>query len=125
MRATRPDVGLASAGPAIDEAEVVLPAGTVAGFLPGTADHVPAIAERAGETLPEIQRREVGRLPGERPYPVEEAHRVQAHHAAGVVVMLLVRAGLRVNADDGQAVGCRRDRYFGALQQELLVQGPF
>ena len=76
-------------------------------------------------TLPEIQRREVGRLPRERPHPVGQAHRVQAHHAAGVVVMLGVRAGLRVGADDHQAVGRLGHRDLGALDQELPVQRPF
>jgi hypothetical protein len=39
--------------------------------------------------------------------------------------MLRVRAGLPVDTDDGQAVGCLGYRYLGALQQELSVQGPF
>jgi hypothetical protein len=39
--------------------------------------------------------------------------------------VLGVRAGLRVGADHRQAVGCLGDRNFGALQQELSVQGPF
>ena len=39
--------------------------------------------------------------------------------------MLGVRAGLRVDADDRQAVGCLGDRNLGALQQELPVQSPF
>src|SRR5580704_18026915 len=90
---------LISAGPAVGEGEVMLPL-TVVARLPGAADGVPVRAERAGETLPEIQWREVGRLPRERPHPIGQAHRVQAYHAAGVVVMLRVRAGLRVGADD-------------------------
>src|SRR5580704_11064400 len=91
---------LISASPAVGEGEVVLPLSAVAARLPGAADGVPVRAERAGETLPEIQGREVGRLPRERPHPIGQAHRVQAYHAAGVVVMLRVRAGLRVGADD-------------------------
>ena len=39
--------------------------------------------------------------------------------------MLRVRACLRVDADDGQAVRCPGDRNLGALQQELPVQDPF
>jgi hypothetical protein len=39
--------------------------------------------------------------------------------------VLGVRAGLQVGADNRQAVGCLGDRNFGALQQELSVQGPF
>jgi len=35
---------------------------------------------------------------------------VQAHRAAGVVVMLRVRAGLRVGADDRQAMRRRTSR---------------
>ena len=57
--------------------------------------------------------------------PASLPHRVQARHAAGVVVMLGVRAGLRVNADDRQAVGCLGDRNLDALQQKLPVQSPF
>src|ERR1700722_14831456 len=95
-------VALMSAGPAVGEGEVVLPVGTVETLLPGAADDVPVLAEGAGETLPEIQGREVGRLAGQRPDPVGETHRVQAHHAAGVVVVLGVRAGLRIDADDCQ-----------------------
>jgi hypothetical protein len=49
-----------SAGPAVGEGEIVLPPAAVGGFLPGTADGVQVLAEGAGETLPEIQRREVG-----------------------------------------------------------------
>src|SRR6266478_8023305 len=108
-------VVLTSAGPAVGEGEVVLPLSVVVARLPGTADGVPILAERASETLPEVQRREVGRLPRERPYPIGEAHRVQAHYTAGVVVMLGVPAGLRVGADDRQAVGRLRDRNLGAL----------
>src|SRR5215475_10702729 len=94
---------LMSPGPVANEREVVLPPATVVACLPGAADRVPVLAERAGETLPEIQRREVGRFPRERPHSIGEGHRVQAHHAAGVVVMLRVRAGLRVRADDREA----------------------
>src|SRR5580704_6011646 len=118
-------VALMSAHPAVGEGEVVLPVGTVEALLPGTADDVPVLAEGAGETLPEIQGREVRRLPRERPHPAGKGHCVQARHAAGVVVMLGVRAGLRVNADDRQAVGCLGDRYLGALQQKLPLQTPF
>src|SRR6266851_1080886 len=114
-----------SAGPAVGEGEVVLPAGAVVGDLPGAADGVPVVAEGAGEALPEVQGREVGRLPRERPHPIGEAHRVQARHAAGVVVMLRVRAGPRVDADDRQAVGRFGYRDLGALQQELSIQSPF
>src|SRR5215472_144231 len=98
-------VALMSAGPAVSEGEVVLPSPAVGAYLPGAGDGVPVRAERAGEALPELQGREVGRLPRERPHPIGEAHRVQAHHAAGVEVMLGVRAGPRVDADDRQAVG--------------------
>src|SRR5215469_6871059 len=118
-------VALISAGPVVGEGEVVLPAGTVEVLLPGTADGVPVLAEGADEALPEIQGREIGRLPRKRPYPIGESHSVQAHHAAGVVVMLGVRPGLQVNADDAQAVGCLGDRNLGALQQKLAVQSPF
>ena len=38
--------------------------------------------------------------------------------------MLRVCAGLRVGADDRQAVGRLRDGYLGALQQVLPVQIP-
>ena len=39
--------------------------------------------------------------------------------------MLRVRAGLRVGADDHQAVGCLGYRDLGPLQQELPIQRPF
>src|SRR5437588_13093409 len=91
---------LMSAGPAVDQGEVVLPLAAIEARLPGTGDGVPVVGERAGETLPEIQGRKVGRLAGERPHPAGEGHRIQAHDAAGVVVMLRVGAGLQVGADD-------------------------
>src|SRR5258707_14921916 len=97
-----------SAGPAVGEGEVVLPAGAVVGNLPGAADGVPVVAEGAGEALSEVQGREVGRLPRERPHPIADAHRVQARHTAGVVLVRRVRAGPRVDADDRQTVGCFR-----------------
>src|SRR6266480_3272639 len=89
-------VALMSVGPAVGEGEVVVPAGTVEVLLPGAADGVPVLAEGAGEPLPELQGREVGRLSRERPHPIGEGHRIQAHHAAGVVVVLGVGAGLQV-----------------------------
>src|SRR5580692_2638657 len=67
-------VALMSAHPAAGEGEVVLPVGTVEALLPGTANGVPILAEGAGETLPEIQGREVRRLPRERPHPTGKGH---------------------------------------------------
>src|SRR5260370_1457617 len=118
-------VALMSVGPAVGEGEVVLPVGAVEGDLPAAADNVPVVAEGAGEALPEIQGREVGRLPRERPHPIGETHRIQAHYTAGVEVVLRVRAGPQVDADDRQAVGCFGYRDLGALQQELSIQSPF
>src|SRR5262245_65993194 len=86
-------VALISAGPAVSEGEVVLPFPPVGTYLPGAGDGVPVRAERAGKALPELQGREVGRLPRERPHPIGEGHHVHAHHAAGVVIMLGVGAG--------------------------------
>lgn len=57
--------------------------------------------------------------------PTGKGHRVQARHAAGVAVMLGYRAGLQLNADERQAVGCLGDRNLGALQQKLPAQSPF
>src|ERR1700691_5145663 len=114
---------LTSAVPAVGEGEVVLPVTVAVGaLLPGAADGGPVRAERAGETLREVQGTEVRRLPRERPHAVVERHRVQARRSAGVVVMLRVCAGLRVGTDDRQAVGRLGDGYLGALQQVLPVQ---
>src|ERR1700735_3048883 len=116
---------LMSGGPSVDKGEIMLPVMVAVGaFLPGAADSGPVRAERAGETLRKVQGTEVRRLPRERPHPVVERHRVQACCAAGVVVILRIRAGLRVGADDRQAVGRLRDRYLGALPQVLPAHLP-
>src|SRR5216683_5426792 len=106
----------------IGEVKVMLPVRAVPGRLPAAID-APAIAgEPPGEPLREIQRGEVRRIPHERPHAIAELHRIHAGDAAGVEVVLTVRAAAGIEADDGDAVGSFGD--FGALHHELPVQYP-
>src|SRR5580704_3349917 len=97
-------VVLMSAASAVGEGEVVLPYRPVERFLPAAVDGGPVVAERAGETLAEVQRREVRRLPQQPPYSGVQAHRIAPCDSTGVAVVLRVAARLRVGVDDAQ--GC-------------------
>lgn len=98
------------------EVEVLLPVrALVVGDLPLAVDPVAVLTERARETLPELQRREVRRIPAERPEAVVESHRIGTDDAARVEVVLRERSAVGVDTDQREAVGYVGIRDLGAV----------
>src|SRR3954451_5594667 len=91
--------------PPIGQLEVELPVRALLARLPGALDRLALAGERAPVALGEAQRREVGLGPLERPHAVLERHRVHAHDAARVEVVLRVAVAVLVRGKDAKALG--------------------
>src|SRR3954453_3594937 len=115
--------------PPVGQLEVELPVRALLARLPGTLDRLALAGERAPVALGEAQRREVGLGPLERPHAVLERHRVHAHDAAGVEVVLRVAVAVLVRGKDAKAVGGRVGRLHAlhderSAERRLEAAGP-
>src|SRR4029453_5146179 len=84
----------------VGQVEVALPGRPVPRCLPAAVDGAAVGAELPGETLPEGQRREVRRVPRQRPDAVADGHRIHAGDASRVEVVLGVRLAVALQADE-------------------------
>src|SRR6185503_12567914 len=112
------------ADPRVDEVEVLLPGLVVVSDLPGAVDSLAVAGEGAGETLRELERREVGLRPRRLPDAAGQAHLVDACDAPLVEVVLEEGAATLIPADRGQPVRRLGNRHRPPFDHERLVAQP-